>query len=187
IEAGSFVILAAATNSPVCVTQCNPSHLEIPLALLQKIGVQLRTTADSIEIQPTQKPLKPMNIVTHEYPGFPTDLQAPMTVLLTQAHGQSLMRETIYEGRLFYTDMLNSMGANISLLDPYRAQINGRTPLRGKEVVSPDIRAGIAMVIAGLIAERTTTIQNIYQIDRGYEHIEQRLQHIGARIKRVEE
>jgi UDP-N-acetylglucosamine 1-carboxyvinyltransferase len=108
-----------------------------------------------------------------------------MTVLLTQADGQSLVRETIYDGRLFYTDTLNTMGAKISLVDSYRARVDGPTPLRGKEVASPDIRAGIALVIAGLMAKGKTTIQNIYQIDRGYERIEQRLQAIGADITRT--
>jgi UDP-N-acetylglucosamine 1-carboxyvinyltransferase len=125
--------------------------------------------------------------VTHEYPGFPTDLQAPMTVLLTQATGHSLVRETIYDGRLFYTDTLNTLGAKITLLDSYRVEVNGPTGLRGKTVASPDIRAGIALVIAGLMAKGETTINNIYQIDRGYEHIEQRLAGIGADIVRVAE
>lgn len=187
IEAGSFVILAAATQSNLTITKCNPAHLEIPLYILQEMGVETQVGADSIEVIPPKGKLKPINLVTHEYPGFPTDLQAPMTVLLTQAEGQSHVRETIYESRLVYTDLLNSMGADISLLDPFRASITGPTELQGKTVASPDIRAGIAMIIAGLIAEGTTTIQNIYQIDRGYERIEERLQAVGAQIRRVSE
>lgn len=192
IEAGSFVILAAATGSHLQIEQCDPSHLEIPLHILKQMGVsftvhQKEKTIEVHERNTENEPLKPIDLITHEYPGFPTDLQAPMTVLLTQAAGESMVRETIYDGRLFYTDLLNGMGAQISLLDPYRAIVQGVTPLIGKEVASPDIRAGIAMVIAGLIAEGSTTIQNIYQIDRGYEHIEQRLQHIGAQIKRTNE
>ncbi|OGY85447.1 MAG: UDP-N-acetylglucosamine 1-carboxyvinyltransferase [Candidatus Kerfeldbacteria bacterium RIFOXYA2_FULL_38_24] len=185
IESGSFVILALATNSPLTITHCRPKDLEVPLRILKSIGANFAIAKDAIKIYPITQKLKATNIVTHEYPGFPTDLQAPMTVLLTQALGQSLVRETIYEGRLLYTDVLNAMGANISLLDPYRAMVTGGTSLRGKEVASPDIRAGIALVIAGLTAQGTTTIQNIYQIDRGYEHIEERLQHIGAKIERV--
>lgn len=184
IETGSFAILAAATNSQITITNCCPEHLEIPIKILREIGVKIITGKDFIKIGEIKK-LKNYNIITHEYPGFPTDLQAPMTVLLTQANGQSLIRETIYDGRLFYTDLLNSMGAKISLLGPYRALVCGPTKLHGKEVASPDIRAGIAMIIAGLIANGRTVINNIYQIDRGYENIDKRLQKIGARISRI--
>lgn len=184
IEAGSFMIMGVATNSELTVTNCNPLHLENPIALLRSMGAHIDVTESSIQVKKRKGDLLSLDMVTHEYPGFPTDLQAPLTVLLTQAHGEGMVRETIYDGRLFYTDTLNTMGANITLLDPYRALVNGPTPLRGKKVASPDIRAGIAMVIAGLLAEGETTIQNIYQIDRGYERIEQRLQSIGANIER---
>jgi UDP-N-acetylglucosamine 1-carboxyvinyltransferase len=186
IEAGSFVILAAATKSKLTITRCNPDHLRIPLEILETIGVHTTTTKDTITVHPAEH-ITAHDIVTHEYPGFPTDLQAPMTVLLTQATGHSLVRETIYDGRLFYTDTLNTLGAKITLLDSYRVEVNGPTGLRGKTVASPDIRAGIALVIAGLMAKGETTINNIYQIDRGYEHIEQRLAGIGADIVRVAE
>lgn len=184
IEAGSLVILAAATKSRVVIRDCEPDTLDIPLAVLSAIGVPLTIGRRSIEVRPPKR-LRPFSLVTHEYPGFPTDLQAPMTVLFTQAYGISLVRETIYDGRLFYTDLLNKLGARINLLDPYRALVHGPTPLHGALVESPDIRAGIAMVIAGLVAAGTTTIQNIYQIDRGYERLEQRLATIGADIRRV--
>jgi len=184
IEAGSFAILAVATNSHLKITKCNPKHLAVPLKILNDIGVKIKIGNNFIEIF-SGKQIKAHGIFTHEYPGFPTDLQAPMTVLLTQAHGQSLIYETIYEGRLFYTDTLNAMGARISLLGPHRALVNGQTKLHGKEVASPDIRAGIAMVIAGLIASGKTVINNIYQIDRGYESIDLRLRKIGAKITRI--
>lgn len=132
------------------------------------------------------KNLKAINLVTHEYPGFVTDLQAPFTVLLTQTQGVSLVHETIYEGRLFYIDKLNRMGAHIILCDPHRIIVNGPTKLYGKKVESPDIRAGMAMVIAALVAEGETEIDNIYQINRGYERIEERLQKLGAEIKQVD-
>lgn len=182
IEAGTFAIMAAATNSDLKIKNCNPMHLEIPLLMLQKIGVKLQIGKDFIHVFPS-KNLKAINIVTHEYPGFVTDLQAPFTVLLTQTCGMSLVHETIYEGRLFYIDKLNRMGAHIVLCDPHRAIINGPTKLYGKKVESPDIRAGMAMVIAALVANGTTEIDNIYQINRGYEKIKERLQAIGARIK----
>lgn len=185
IETGSFVMLAAATRSNLKIINCDPTHIQVPLKILDSIGVHTTITQDTIEVHAVKGDIQPAQIVTHEHPGFPTDLQSPMTVLLTQANGDSMIRETVYDGRLFYTDQLNSMGANIRLLDPYRAEVEGPTPLRGKQVASPDIRAGIAMVIAGLIAEGVTNIQNIYQIDRGYERIEERLQQVGARIERV--
>ncbi len=189
IEAGTFAILAAATNSELTVNNINPSHMEVFWHLFEQAGVDFALTENSVTIRPSVHNLKavPKDIITHEYPGFPTDLQAPMTVLMTQAKGGSLVFETIYEGRLFYIDKLNSMGANIFMADPHRVMVTGPTKLIGKSISSPDIRAGMAMVIAGLIAEGTTEIDNIYQIDRGYERIEQRLQALGANIKRVSE
>ncbi|PKL72728.1 UDP-N-acetylglucosamine 1-carboxyvinyltransferase [Candidatus Kuenenbacteria bacterium HGW-Kuenenbacteria-1] len=183
IEAGTFAIMAAATKSDILIKNCDPNHLEIPLLMLKKIGVNFETKKDYIHVFPS-KNLKATNIVTHEYPGFVTDLQAPFTVLLTQAQGISLIHETIYEGRLFYIDKLNRMGAHIILCDPHRAIVNGLTKLYGKKVESPDIRAGMAIMIAALIAEGETEIDNIYQINRGYEKIDERLQKLGAEIKR---
>lgn len=187
IEAGTFAILAAASNSELTVTNIVPEHLEVFWQLFHQAGVEFELGVNSVKIRPSRDQLRaiPKDIITHEYPGFPTDLQAPMTVLMTQAKGQSLIYETIYEGRLFYVDLLNSMGANIFMADPHRVMITGPTALQGAKLTSPDIRAGIAMVIAGLIAEGKTEIDNIYQIDRGYENIEARLQSIGADIKRV--
>jgi UDP-N-acetylglucosamine 1-carboxyvinyltransferase len=127
-----------------------------------------------------------MNVKTHEYPGFVTDLQAPFTVLLTQAKGLSLVHETIFEGRMFYTDLLTRMGAEIILCDPHRALVEGPHELSGRKIDSPDIRAGIGMVLAGLIAHGETIIGNIEQIDRGYENIDARLRALGADITRVE-
>lgn len=184
IETGSFVILAAATKSDLTITDCEPQHIAIPLKILEKIGVKTKIGKNYIKVLSTKK-IKPIDVTTHEYPGFPTDLQAPMTVLLTQAAGDSIIRETIYEGRLFYTDSLNNMGAKIYLASPFRAIVHGATALRGKKVVSPDIRAGIAMIIASLIAKGKSEIENIYQVDRGYEDIDERLQKIGAQIKRI--
>lgn len=184
IEAGSFMMLAVASKSELTITDCAPEHLEVPIELLKRMGASITTNETTIHVGKTES-LAPLDLVTHEYPGFPTDLQAPMTVVLTQATGTSTVRETIYDGRLFYTDSLNKMGAQISMLDPYRATIEGATPLFGTTVESPDIRAGIAQVIAGLIADGETRIQNIYHVDRGYESIEERLQAIGARITRV--
>ncbi|MBS3119068.1 hypothetical protein J4417_05340 [Candidatus Woesearchaeota archaeon] len=122
---------------------------------------------------------------THEYPGFPTDLQAPFTVLMTQAKGRSLIHETIFEGRLFYTDKLTLMGADIIMCDPHRVIVEGGTKLRGKKLESPDLRAGMALIIAGLCAEGETIIDNIYQIERGYAQVVPRLKNIGAKIEKI--
>lgn len=184
IEVGAFASLAAATRSDLTIKRCDPATFEVPLAILSRIGVPTEIGKDWIRVKPA-KLLRATNVTTHEYPGFPTDIQAPMTVLLTQAEGESLVHETIFEGRLFFTDKLNAMGAKITLLDPHRAIVRGPTPLRGKQVESPDIRAGLALVIAALAAEGESTIGNIYQIDRGYERIEERLRALGADIRRT--
>lgn len=182
IETGSFISLAAANKQGLTITNCNPQHLQVPLLIFEKIGVNLKIGKTEIVVKKS-KSLKGIKISTHEYPGFPTDLQAPVTVLLTQATGLSLVHETIYESRLFYTDLLNRMGAHIILCDPHRVIVQGPSQLYGKRVESPDLRAGIAMVIAASIADGQTEIDNIYQIARGYQNIVKRLQGIGVNIK----
>lgn len=186
LETGTFAIMAAATRSELAITQCDTGHVESVLSLFDRMGVPYSATADTITIHPYTHTLRATDVRTHEYPGFVTDFQAPMTVLLTQAQGLSLVHETVFEGRLFYTDLLNRMGGNIIMCDPHRVIVQGATPLRGRVLESPDIRAGIAMVIAGLIAKGQTDIYNIYQIGRGYERIAERLQSIGADISLVD-
>lgn len=186
IEAGTFAIMAAASNSGrVFIENCDPSHLEALWAIFDRAGINYRITESSIEILPSKK-IMPVDIITHEYPGFATDLQSPYTVLMTQAHGSSLIHETIYDRRLFYTDLLTQMGANIIMADPHRVVVNGPTKLHSRALVSPDLRAGMALVIAALIAEGATEIGNIYQIERGYEDLVGRLKRIGADIERVQ-
>ncbi len=181
IEAGSFLALACASNSNLKIINCEPEHLRVPITLLEQMGVKLKIDSNSIEVLSSEN-LEAINIKTHEYPGFPTDIQAPFTVLLTQTSGQSLIHETIFEGRLFYTDFLNRMGANIIMCDPQRVLLSGPTKLKGKKLESPDLRAGIAMVIAGIIADGTTEIENIYQIERGYEGLIDKLKAVGVQI-----
>lgn len=185
IETGSFALLAAATGSEITITNCNPSQIEILLTIFQKIGVDFQSGENWLQIKKT-KTIKPYSIKTHEYPGFPTDLQSPYTVLMTQAQGTSMVHETIYDRRLLFVDMLSQMGADIIMCDPHRVVVNGPTPLRGKKLESPDLRAGIALIIAALSAEGKTEIDNIYQIDRGYEKIDKRLKKLGADIKRID-
>ncbi len=184
IETGSFALMAVATGSEITITDCEPSRIEILLTVFKKIGVEFSSGENWLKIKKT-KNLKPYSIQTHEYPGFPTDLQSPYTVLMTQAQGTSMVHETIYDRRLLFVDMLSQMGADIIMCDPHRVVINGPTPLKGKKLESPNLRAGIALIIAALSANGKTEIDNIYQIDRGYEKIDQRLKKLGADIKRI--
>ena len=185
IEAGTFAIMAAATNSELTISDCRPDHLESLLAMFTKIGVPYTSTATTLTIL-KHGVLKALDIKTHEYPGFPTDLQSPYTILMTQAEGMAIVHETIYDRRLLFTDMLTQMGANIIMCDPHRVVISGPTKLHGHKLTSPDLRAGIAMIIAGMIASGKTEIDNIYQIDRGYEKIDERLRTLGANIQRID-
>lgn len=184
IEALSFLFLALASKSSITITDIDPSHIEMPLQLLKNSGAQFDISDNAITTHPWTN-LKPLQITTREYPGFPTDGQPPLTVLLTQIKGESEVEETIFTDRLFYIDMLNRMGAHITMHTPQHITIHGGTALRGKEVESPDLRAGIAMIIAAVISEGETQIDNIYQIDRGYEQIDTRLRSIGVDIRRV--
>jgi len=186
IETGSFAILAAAANANLEIINCQPEHIMTLLKIMERIGVDFEYGRDWLKIKKGKRPLKAHDIKTHEYPGFATDLQSPYVVLMTQAQGISLIHETIYDRRLLWTDMLSQMGASIIMCDPHRVVIQGPTPLFGKRLISPDLRAGITLVIAGLIAEGRTEIDNVYQIDRGYEKLEERLRKIGADISRVE-
>jgi len=185
IEAGTFAMLAAASNSgEVLIKNCRPGHLEALWTLFDKIGVNYVLSKNSIRIKPSKK-LSACDVTTHEYPGFATDLQSPYTVLMTQAYGSSLIHETIYDRRLLFTDMLTQMGANIIMADPHRVVVSGPTKFYGRQLASPDLRAGVALIIAALIAFGRTEIDNIYQIDRGYERLDERLRNLGADIKRV--
>ncbi|MBU0973839.1 MAG: UDP-N-acetylglucosamine 1-carboxyvinyltransferase [Proteobacteria bacterium] len=188
LEAGSFLILGALCATDLKICDCCPAHLKILIEFLKDSGARIEVGEDYLWVKNSSKQkthFKSFNLKTHEYPGFPTDLQSPTVVYLTQAVGESLVFETIFEGRLNYTADLVKMGANIKMWDAHRATIVGPTPLRGRELEGPDIRTGFAFVIAALVADKQSTINNVYYIDRGYEQIEKRLRKIGADIKRV--
>lgn len=185
IETGTFVLMGLLMESQIKVENCEPEHIGSLLEILKEAGANLEIGRDYIITKPSK--LKAVSITTHEYPGFATDVQPPYTLLMTQVEGQCVIQESIFEGRLFFTDQLTTMGANIIMCDPFRVVINGPTKLMGKKLTSPDLRAGITLVLAGMAAEGTTTIDNIYQIDRGYEKIEERLNKLGADIKRAKE
>ena len=188
IEAGSFLVLGALLGKDIRIEKCNPAHLGALIHALQSAGVVLEISEDSIHIDGRKQPksFNSVNIKTHEYPGFPTDLQAPMTVFLTQAYGESLVFETIFEGRLSYVEAIETMGADIVSMDPHRVLVRGPSPLHGKRLESPDLRAGLAFIISALVAKGESVIHNVYYIDRGYEDIESRLQKVGANIERIE-
>jgi len=184
IEAGSFLILGAVLGKKIKIINCNPGHITALIAALKDAGVSLEIGENWISVSSPRK-LKPTNIQTREYPGFPTDLQAPFTILMTQAEGESIIFETIFEGRFGYVEELRRMGAKIFLSDHHRILVRGPAHLRGREIESPDLRAGLAFVVAALLAKGESKISNIYQIDRGYERIDERLKKLGADIERV--
>ena len=185
IEAGSFLVLGALSARELHITNCNPEHLESPIDILRSAGVGIEIKKNEIIVR-APSVLRPVDIKTHEYPGFPTDLQAPMTVLLTQADGESTVFETIFEGRLNYTESLSAMGANITMMDPHRALVRGKTELKGRKLTSPDLRAGLAFVISAIVAKGESVIHNVdTTIDRGYEDVETRLRAIGVDIERA--
>lgn len=185
IETGSFALMAAANKAELKINNCQPEHVLSLLTMFEKIGVPFVRGKDWLLIK-AAKEIRAMNLKTHEYPGFSTDLQSPYVVLMTQAIGKSLIQETIYDRRLIWTDMLSQMGADIVMCDPHRIVVYGPSKLYGKKLISPDIRAGIALIIAALLAQGETQIDNIYQIDRGYEALDERLRNIGADIVRQE-
>jgi UDP-N-acetylglucosamine 1-carboxyvinyltransferase len=183
IEGGTFALAAAATKSELLVHNFLPEHNDAFLFKLQEANIKYEISHNSLNIKRGTS-IKPVNIQTSIYPGFPTDLQAPFSVLLTQASGVSRIFETIFEGRLSYLYELEKMGANTSIEDTNNATIEGPTPLYGTQIKSIDLRAGATLIIASILAEGESIIKNAEIIDRGYENIEQKFKSIGANIKR---
>lgn len=181
IEAGTYTIIGALLGNPLKISNIIPEHIEALTSKLKEAGANIEIEADSIICQKTEN-LKPVNIRTYYYPGFATDLQQPFSVFLTQCKGTSEIEETIYENRFMHIEYLNKMGANITTKDRI-ATIHGKTPLTGQEVIATDLRAGASLVIAGLIANNTTTIEKVEHILRGYEGIIEKLINVGADIK----
>ena len=181
IEAGTYTIIGALLGNPLKISNIIPEHIEALTSKLKEAGADIEIEEDSIICKKVDN-LKPVNIKTYYYPGFATDLQQPFSVLLTQCKGKSQIEETIYENRYMHVEYLNKMGANIETNDRI-AKINGKTELKGEEVIATDLRAGSALVIAGLIAEGKTTINKVEHILRGYEGIIEKLSNVGADIK----
>lgn len=184
IEAGTYIIIGALCGSRLKIDNIIPEHVDSLLSKLQEIGVDLEIGSDYVIVSKEEN-TKPTNIKTSVYPGFPTDLQQPFTVLLTQCSGKSKVEETIWENRFMHIAYLNQLGADITIKNQ-TATIIGPTKLKGTSVVATDLRAGAAMVAAALIAEGKTTITNVEHILRGYENIVSKLKDVGAKIESKE-
>ena len=184
IEAGTYMIIAAAAAEEMMIDNVIPQHVESLISKLKDMGVSVEVEKDHVIIKKGQN-LKPVDVKTLPYPGFATDLQQPLTTLLTQAHGESIVNETIYTERFKHCLELQRLGANITL-SPATSTIKGSTPLFGDHVTATDLRCGASLVVAGLIAQGTTTIHDVYHIDRGYDELDQKLIALGAKITRVD-
>ncbi len=185
IIAGTYAISAILTGGEMLIENVDHFELYSFYGLLKRAGVNFEMEGQNLRILPTKKLIAIPKIQTAIFPGFASDLQSPMGLLATQCEGETMIFETLYEGRLTYLNELEKMGANIRLLNAHQAIIRGRTPLKGQEVQSWDLRAGATVVLAGLIAEGTTKVTNIQYIDRGYEYFVETLQELGAKIKRI--
>jgi len=183
IEAGTFMIAALATRGDITISNVIPTHLESISAKLAEMGADIDEGLDTIRVRCDRRPCA-INLKTLPYPGFPTDLQQPMTAVLSAADGRSIVTESMYEGRFKHVDELKRMGANIKV-EGRAAIIDGVNKLTGAQVTATDLRAGAALIIAGLMAVGNTEILEIGHIDRGYEAIEDKFNSIGANMRRI--
>jgi UDP-N-acetylglucosamine 1-carboxyvinyltransferase len=193
IEVGSFIGLAAVTRSELRIERAGLEHLRSTRMGFERLGIRCVVDGDDLIVPADQPRTIQSDLGGHvpkledqPWPAFPADLMSIAIVTATQCDGMILMHEKMFESRMFFVDKLVAMGARIVLCDPHRAIVSGPTKLRGSTVESPDIRAGMAMLLAALCAEGTSTINNAQQIERGYERVEERLGALGARIRRVE-
>ena len=185
IEAGTFIVAGALTGGDINVAGCEPRHLGALLHKLDEAGVKCVHNADSVRVI-GDGPLRAADMETEEYPGFPTDMQAQYMALATQAEGTSIITENIFENRFMHALELDRMGANIKI-EGSRAIVRGKTPLSAAAVQASDLRASASLVLAALVADGETIIDRVYHIDRGYEHIEEKLRSVGAQIRRIGE
>jgi UDP-N-acetylglucosamine 1-carboxyvinyltransferase len=185
IEAGTFIIAGAMTGGDLNIAGCEPTHLEAVLSKLREVGVKLKINGESVRVM-GDNPFTGADMSTEEHPGFPTDCQAQYMALATQAEGTSLITENIFENRFMHAQELVRMGANIKI-EGRRAAIRGKTPLSAAAVLASDLRASASLVLAALVADGETIVDRVYHIDRGYEHIEEKLKGVGAQIRRIGE
>jgi UDP-N-acetylglucosamine 1-carboxyvinyltransferase len=184
IEAGTFLVAGAITGGDLTITNCAPEHLAGIISKMQQAGVSIDVTDKTTLRVRGAKKLVASDVTTEEYPGFATDMQAQYMALATQAEGASVITETIFENRYMHASEMLRMGANISV-DGRRAVVRGPSPLTGTTVIASDLRASASLVLAGLVANGETVIERVYHIDRGYEHIVEKLQGVGAQIERL--
>jgi len=184
LEAGTFIVAGALTSGKVVVKNVDFDYLDVFLEKLQEIGVALERGQNQVTVFHSPN-LTAAKVQALPHPGFPTDLLPMMVTMLTMAEGKSLIHDPLYEGRFGYMAELKKMGADIEVVDPHRAFVFGPKPLQGVNVNSLDVRAGAVLILAGIMAEGTTIINDVFHIDRGYEKIEERLQKLGADIKRI--
>lgn len=184
IEAGTFLIAGAITNGDLTITHCNPAHLGAVIAKLERAGVPVEIPDGTTIRVRSAKKLLAADVTTEEYPGFATDMQAQFMALATQAEGTSVITETIFENRFLHASEMMRMGASISV-DGHRAVVRGPSKLSGTTVQASDLRASAGLVLAGLVAAGETVIDRVYHIDRGYEHIVEKLRAVGADIERI--
>lgn len=185
IEAGTYLCAGAIAKSELTLTGAEPKHLGAVISKLQEMGCSFTSTLDTITIHPAQK-LKPVKIITQEYPAFPTDMQAQFVALATQADGTSIIEEKLFENRFMHVSELQRMGADITL-NGHTATVNGKMQLSGTDVMATDLRASSALVLAALVAQGETNIHRIYHLDRGYDSLEEKLTGVGAKIERLKE
>lgn len=185
IEAGTYLCAAAITKSTLTLENVEPSHLGAVIAKLEEMGCKFSIAPQTMTIHPA-KTLKPIKIITQEYPGFPTDMQAQFLALATQANGVSIIEERLFENRFMHVSELQRMGANITLSGNI-ATVVGKTKLSGTDVMATDLRASSALVLAAMVAEGITNVHRIYHLDRGYDSLEKKLENVGAKIKRLQE
>ena len=177
------MIAGALVAKKIIINRINPNIVQTEIKILKKMGVKIKKYKDSIIIK-KNKILKSINIATKPYPGFPTDLQAQLMVLMTQANGRSKIKENIFENRFMHVPELKRMGAKIEIKNR-TAFIDGPSKLNGAEVMATDLRASVSLVLAGLVADDKTMINRIYHLDRGYEFLETKLKVCNAKIKRI--
>jgi UDP-N-acetylglucosamine 1-carboxyvinyltransferase len=190
IEAGTFLVAGALTGGSVRVDGCRPDHLRVLLERLEEAGVPIEVGPDWVASLPYDRAglrLRPTDVTTLPYPGFPTDMQAQWMALMTQADGMSLITEQIYPDRYMHVAELMRMGAQIRRQGTAAIVMGGKAPLSGARVMASDLRASAALVLAGLVAQGTTEVHRVYHIDRGYERIDERLRELGADIARADE
>jgi UDP-N-acetylglucosamine 1-carboxyvinyltransferase len=185
IEAATFIIAGALTGGDLNVAGCDPGQLGALLQKLAEVGVKTAHSAESVRVM-GEGTFRASDIVTEEYPGFPTDMQAQYMVLATQAEGSSVVTENIFENRFMHAQELVRMGANIKI-EGRNAIVRGKTPLSAAAVLASDLRASASLVLAALVADGETIIDRVYHIDRGYENIEEKLRGVGAQIRRIGE